>query len=48
MLNFGFSTYFFVKKDIHCVIDDILSSGLRTIEVSSEIPHVRPDADLLL
>jgi sugar phosphate isomerase/epimerase len=41
MLNFGFSTYFFVKKETHRVIDDILSSGLRTIEVSCEIPHVR-------
>jgi sugar phosphate isomerase/epimerase len=41
MLNFGFSTYFFVKKEIHRLIDDIVSSGLRTIEVSYEIPHVR-------
>ena len=41
MLNFGFSTFFFVKKEIHLVIDDIVSSGLKTIEVSCEIPHVR-------
>ena len=41
MLKFGFSTYFFLKDDIHQVIDHIVSSGLKTMEVSCEIPHVR-------
>lgn len=39
MMNFGFSTYFFVRKKISDVIDDIVASGIRTIEVSFEIPH---------
>ena len=46
MLNFGLSTYFFVTREIHRVIDDIVSSGVRTIEISYEIPHVRDMDDV--
>ena len=38
-MNFGFSTFFFVKKNILEIIDDIVSSGIRVIEVCYEIPH---------
>jgi sugar phosphate isomerase/epimerase len=39
MMNFGFSTLFFVKKHILDILDDIVSSGIRVIELSYEIPH---------
>ncbi|MCX5803515.1 MAG: hypothetical protein NTU69_08305 [Proteobacteria bacterium] len=38
-MNFGFSTFFFVKKNILEIIDDTVSSGIRVIELSYEIPH---------
>jgi sugar phosphate isomerase/epimerase len=39
MMNFGFSTYFFVKDHILGVLDRIASAGVRTIEISDELPH---------
>jgi sugar phosphate isomerase/epimerase len=41
MFNFGISTYFYVKTDIDQVVDDVVSSGFKTIEISYEIPLVR-------
>jgi sugar phosphate isomerase/epimerase len=38
-MNFGFSTYFFTKKHISGVVDEIIASGVKTIEISHEIPH---------
>lgn len=40
-MKFGFSTFFFIQKSINEVIDDIISSGVRTIELSLETPHVQ-------
>jgi len=40
-MNFGFSTFFFIKKSINDVIDEIIASGVKTIELSLEIPHVQ-------
>ena len=39
-MNFGFSTFFFIQKPINEVIDEIIASGVKTIELSLEIPHV--------
>jgi sugar phosphate isomerase/epimerase len=44
-MNFGFSTYFFTRKHISGVVDEIIASGLKTIEISHEIPHA-PNLDL--
>ncbi len=38
-MQFGFSTYFFVKQPLPGVLDAIASSGLTTMELSCEIPH---------
>jgi len=38
-MKFGISTYFIVNKHILDVIDELISSGVRTIEISHEIPH---------
>lgn len=38
-MQFGFSTYFFVKQPLHGVLDAIVTSGLTTVEISCEIPH---------
>ena len=40
-MKFGFSTFFFIQKSINEVIDEIISSGVKTIELSLEIPHVQ-------
>ena len=40
MLNFGFSTFFFVNTHILDAVDDIVASGIRTIEVCCEMPHI--------
>ncbi len=39
-MNFGFSTFFFIEKPIRHVIRDIVSHGVKTIELSLEVPHV--------
>jgi sugar phosphate isomerase/epimerase len=39
-MNFGFSTFFFIQKPISEVIDEIIAAGVKTIELSLEIPHV--------
>lgn len=38
-MNFGFSTFFFIKKPISEVIDEIIAHGIKTIELTLEIPH---------
>lgn len=38
-MNFGFSTFFFIKKPISEVIDEIISHGIKAIELTLEIPH---------
>lgn len=43
-MNFGFSTYFFTRKHISGVVDEIIASGLKTIEISHELPHA-PNLD---
>jgi len=40
-MNFGFSTFFFIQKSINEIVDDIIASGVNTIELSLEIPHVQ-------
>lgn len=39
-MKFGFSNFLFIQKSINEVIDDIIS-GVRTIELSLETPHVQ-------
>lgn len=39
-MNLGFSTFFFIQKPIHEVVDEIVDHGVRTIELSLEIPHL--------
>ncbi|MCX8022268.1 MAG: sugar phosphate isomerase/epimerase [Syntrophorhabdaceae bacterium] len=39
-MRVGFSTYFFVKKPVGDVLKEIISSGVKTIELSFEIPGV--------
>ena len=43
-MNFGFSTFFFIQKHINDVIDEIITHGIKTIELSLEIPHM-PNMD---
>jgi sugar phosphate isomerase/epimerase len=38
-MNFGFSTYFFTRDHISNVLDRIAASGIKTIEISHELPH---------
>jgi sugar phosphate isomerase/epimerase len=40
-MKFGFSTFFFIQKPISEVIDEIIAHGVKTIELSLEIPHVQ-------
>lgn len=39
-MHFGFSTYFLTNEKLDGVIDAILASGLRTVELSYEPPHL--------
>lgn len=39
-MKFGFSIFFFIKKHILEVIEDVVSHGVKNIELSYEIPHV--------
>jgi sugar phosphate isomerase/epimerase len=39
-MNFGFSTYFLTNDSLSGVIDRIVASGLRTVELSYEPPHL--------
>ena len=41
-MNFGFSTFFFTQKPVLEAIDEIVAHGIRTIELSLEMPDV-PD-----
>jgi sugar phosphate isomerase/epimerase len=43
-MNFGFSTFFFVQKPVQEVVEDIIAHGVKTIELSLEIPHL-PDVN---
>jgi sugar phosphate isomerase/epimerase len=43
-MNFGFSTFFFLRKPINRVIEEIIAHGVKTIELSLEIPHM-PNMD---
>ena len=38
-MNFGFSTFFFLQKPVNEVVDEIIAHGVRTIELSLEIPR---------
>lgn len=38
-MNIGFSTFFFLRKPISKVIDEIIDHRVKTIELSLEIPH---------
>jgi len=39
-MKFGFSTFFFTRKPIREVIDEMISHNMRTIELSLEVPHM--------
>ncbi|HBA55667.1 MAG TPA: hypothetical protein DCZ04_14760 [Syntrophorhabdus aromaticivorans] len=39
-MKFGFSTFFFTRKPIREVIDEMISHNMRAIELSLEIPHI--------
>jgi sugar phosphate isomerase/epimerase len=41
-MNIGFSTFFFTQKPVHEAIDEIITHGIKTIELSLEMPDV-PD-----
>ena len=47
-MNFGFSTYFLTNDSLSGVIDRILASGFRTIELSYEPPHLFDYDDRLI
>lgn len=39
-MQFGFSTYFNMQKPIGQIVDELVEKGVRTIELSYELPHV--------
>lgn len=39
-MQFGFSTYFCMHKSIGQIVDELVYKGVRTIELSYELPHV--------
>lgn len=47
-MNYGFSTFFFIQKPVDQVIDDIIAHGVRTIELSLEIPQLQEMHDDLI